>query len=264
MSFVKFYPYNLVTQDGTTVTASATNALFPETNLQDYRSTKCWRSQTGTLTDSIVFDFVTAQPVDTVMIKGNAVTGLLGFDVFPMIIEANPIDAWGAPAFSTTLTPDVDFNFGYATFPAESYRFWRVTVSNSVDFAELCNIFIGESVTLAPTQNWDFGWQYLEKDLSKVTVNRYGQRFIDKIVRQRELKGDLKLLNPDELDIVLDMYDSNGTTEPIWITVDDIDVPVISNDPERYAGCFYFDKMPSVSNSAFRLFNLKMSLIEAT
>lgn len=259
MSGVKYFNYNLVTQPSTVITAGNENSLFPASNIADARATKVFRTETGTLTTNIVFDFQTTESVDSILYRGHKLDGL-GLSG-SITIEANATDSWSSPSFSTTLTPDATFNFGFVNFSTESYRFWRITATASSGYLELGKIFIGAKVELA-NNNIDYGWTIEEKDLARVSKNSYGQKFIDTKTTQKMIKASLKLLTKSELDTMLAVFDSNGTHTPVWVVIDSDEV--IVNDLERFAGYFYFDKNPTVKNDHFSLYSLNLSLSEAT
>lgn len=259
MSGVKYFNYNLVTQPSTVITASSENSLFPASNIADPRSTKSFRTVTNTLSVNIVFDFLTEETVDSVLIKGDHINGGFGFSG-SITIEAHNADTWGSPSFSTTMTPDALFGFGYKGFTGETYRYWRISATASSGYAEIGKIFIGEKVELL-NNNIGYGWSIENKDLSKVQKNKYGQRFIDEITTQKTIKAKLELLNKDELDTMLAMFDANGISKPVWIVVDSDEI--IVNDYEKFSSYGYFDKNPTVANSNFSLYSLSYSISEA-
>lgn len=259
MSGVKYFNYNLVTQSSTVITAGNENSLFPASNIADPRSTKVFRTETGTLTTEIVFDFQTTESVDSVLIKGHHLDGL--GTTGAIVVEANATDEWTSPSFSTSFTPDATFNFGYVGFATQSYRYWRITATASSGYLEIGKLFIGAMIELT-NNNIDYGWTIEEKDLSKVSKNTYGQKFVDVKTTQKMLKAQLKLLNKSELDTMLTMFDTNGISEPVWVIVDSDEN--IVNDYERFSMYGYFDKNPVIKNDAFSLYSMSLSISEAT
>lgn len=255
----KIYSTNLVTQDATEIVADSENAFFPASNLIDSRTTKSFRTPNGTLTAEIVFDFKTAEPVDSIIVVGDKLSGL-GFT--SMTIEANATNVWTAPAFTTTLTPDQKFNFGYtdvsATLP--EYRFWRVTISGSSPYVELSNIFIGCEIPI--NRSVDLSWSYKNVDKSTYSTNRYGQRFVDKRNRQKEISIGYSILSKTEYPPLQDAIDENGEHTPFWIIMDSN--AEISDAPGRFAGQFYLFAAPTASNVFYQRYDVKsMRFIEA-
>jgi hypothetical protein len=251
---VKWYSYNLVTQDQTIITPSSENAFFPASNLKKDFSSKVYRSTTDSA--QVVFDFITIEPIDSVLIKAHYELGR-GFNG-SLTIEANGTDEWTSPAFTTTIDLVDQFNIGKTEFAEQNYRFWRVSGSGS-NYLELANIFIGKSVSLT-TNNIDFGWKHLKKDLSKSKENQYGQRFSNKRNKVDDISASYKLLNRDEYDVIVDMINYHGTTIPVWAYIDDTET--IINNKERFAGQYYFTRSPSITNGSFRLYDLNLRLKE--
>lgn len=258
MSNVRFYNFNLSVQETTDLTPDSENAFFPASNIKDPRTTKEWRSVTGVNSASVIFDLKTEEEVDSILMKGHHFDG---FGFTSVIIEANITADFSSPAFSTTLTPDFEFNFANKLLnPSQTFRFWRITVSGSGNFVSIASIFIGKSVQLL-TNNIDFGWTNTDTDFSKVQRNRFNQEFIDKIGRQKNLGNlALRLLNKTEVDSIFQIYDDNGITEPIWVIIDDDGI--IINDINRFASYARLTAVPQVTNGAFSLYDTTMNLRE--
>lgn len=253
---IKFYSYNLVDQSATVITASNENASFPASNLKDSRSTKTYRS-TGT-SANIVFDFISAEPVDSVIIEPHK---LLGYNIStPITIEANSTDSWGAPAFSTSITSLDDTN-GYTVkeFASQSYRFWRIVLT-SASYIEIGNIFIGAKQEIgSPARSIQFGWSYQDNDLSKSRTNRYGQSFFDITTDQKTIKASFVNLNKAEIDDFFAVYDYNKSYKPFYFYVD---CTGILNDVGRFLGHMRFTKKPPISNKFYALYDVSFELDE--
>ena len=258
MSCTEIFNFNLVDQDATTITASSENAFFPASNIKDARTTKVWRSVDGVLSANIVLDFKTTETVSHIMVVGDSLRGL-GFT--SMTIEANITDSWGAPAFSDTLTPDQEFNLGFKKFAtAQSYRFWRITISGGGNFVELSNLMLANESGL--TRGIDFGWSYRNRDLSRADVNRYAQRFIDEITEQQSIRAKFSNMEKNDFEILQNIFDQNGKRKPIWIVVDSTET--ISNNLERFAGVYYIVDTPQFRNKTFSRYECTLRLVEAT
>lgn len=259
MSFVKFFVNNGITTDDTVLTASSEDAFFPASNLKNPFTTKVYRSVTGVTSANVVIDTLTSEEADSLLIKGSTIDGF-GFNG-DLTFEANGADVWTSPAFSTTITPNSEFNLAIQTLsPSQNYRFWRVS-GTGTSFFELSTIFIGKFVQMT-TNNIDFGWSYINRDISKISRNRYGQRFIDQINDSDEIKATFKLLNKTELDIILDVFDTVGRHTPFWFIVDEDEI--IVNDKERFFNSFYLTQRPEITNDSFGLYSLSFNIVEAT
>lgn len=251
---MKFYSYNLVDQETTVITPSEQTALFPISNLKDIRRTKVYRSLTNSIT--IVFDFINPQPVDSILLADNPLTGF-NFNT-PVTIEANATDTWGAPAYSTTLTTkDDEHGIAYLelTLP-ENYRFWRLSF-NSTSYVELSTLFIGKRIEFTDS-GIEFGWSYQDRPNLTKSVNRYRQAFFDEINEQKNINARMRYLNKDEIDQVFEMYDYNGVTKPMFIRID----CDILNNKNRFSGYMRFKNKEPIINSAPSLYDFNFSLEE--
>lgn len=256
---LKFWNYNLVTQDQTVITPSTENALFPASNLKDPRVTKSYRSTGASCT--VVFDFVTTEDVDSVLLVPHSRNGW-GLNT-PITIEANATNTWGAPAFSTTLVSgDLDQEHGIAIkeFSTQSYRYWRLSFTGT-SYVEVGKLFIGKLLEIGTNaRSMDYGWQFLDDDLSVVAQNRYNQKFVDETISQKRMVFDVNLMDRDELDDMLQMYDYNRRSIPFWMHVE---APAIINNTNRLAGLFFFESMPVIVNPAHALWNTSWTISEA-
>ncbi len=260
MARIRLLTGNLVTEDATTIAANSVNALFPVLNIKDSRTTKEFRTATGTTTAVVTFDFKTTESVTDVAISENSVAG---FSITGTVtVEANIIDSWASPAFSTTLSLNAKFGLGHVSFPSESYRFWRVTATNTVDFAALSNIFIGANLLESPFErNINFGWTFLNKANTKFQRNRYLQKFFDKINTERQFKGTFENLSKADYESLQDAFDEHGLDRPIWLIPDPNES--FSTNKERFGGHYYLNSVPQAKNTSFARYQLNMSLREA-
>ena len=266
MSNIKIITTNFLVNSETTITADSENSLFPISNIKDPRTTKVSRSQTGTLNNAYVADLKVATEIDTFMLVPDNIRGFAAL-TGTVTIKANIIDgAWGTAPFSTTLdiTADVQkFKIGFKTFPAETFRFWQISVTNTQDFVEVSKMLLGKAITFKEN-NIDFGWSFEGKDNSKFRKNRYGQRFVDKRNVQKVFRRlDFRLMTPEEMEELTDGFAVVGTSEPFWLIIDEDDI--VSNQSERFAGYFYFlRKVPATDNDSVEIFNLSFAVEEAT
>lgn len=252
---IQFFHFNLVDQDATVITGGDENALFPASNLKDPRSTKVYRSNSAS--ESVVFDFITVEAVDTIIIRGHL------FDSFgfngALTIKANATDGgWGSPAFSTTLTPNNEFNFGFKSLAsAESYRFWRIEGVGST-FFELADIFIGEAFESSRSISRNFTFD--NRDLSSFRRNRYGQKFVDEIADQRVISGNINLVTKDNIDEFFTFIDSVGKKKSFFFVLDESEC--IINDFERFSGRFSFNRKPVLRHVINGIYNTRVTMEE--
>lgn len=252
--YIKFVYTNLVDQDATIITPSTEDAFYPASNLKDPRTTKKFR--TTATSGNVVFDFITVEEVDTIIVRGDALLGR-GFNS-TLTIEANATDSWGAPAYSTTLSFDDNFNIGSKVLASsETYRFWRVSGSGS-SFLELSNICLGKS--FIPGRNMTNAFKYEEVDRSSVKSNDFGQKFFTEKNRQDRMDIDFKFLTKTQVNEFMTMFDAVGTTKPIWVIPDN--AAFFSPDRDRFSSQFYLRRVPRYNHSIKGLYNLSLSLEE--
>jgi hypothetical protein len=250
---ISFYSKNLI--DQAIITTSSENALFPLINLKDARRSKVFRSQLNTAI--IILDFNETSEIDTVMLTDNPRDG---FGVSEFEIQFNATSNFSNPAFSVGLEFNQKHGLAIAEFPLQEYRFARIIITSSLDYCELSKIFIGKKIQFENEMGPDIGWSYADKELSKVSENRYGQRFVDVLGRQREISFSLTTLNKDELDQILEIYDDKGITKPFWVRIGNNDM---INDMDRFGGMFFMNSIPRITNKAFGLYDLAMTIEEA-
>jgi hypothetical protein len=254
-NFIRFYVENLVDQ-AISITPSTENALFPASNLQDHRRTKVFRSTTNS--DNIVFDFGETSDINSIMIVDDP---LNGFGVSTVTLELNGTNTWGAPAFSQALTFSTEHGVGYAEFSTQSYRFGRLVCTSSNSYIEIAQVFIGESVQIGPDRSPNYGWSYQNEDSSRITKNRYGQRFVDVIDRNKNVNMSFGLLTYEDMEDVYTILDHCGETKPFFMRLGCNSINV--QDDRRFSGMFYLTSVPQVTNTSFNRYSLSFSLEEA-
>jgi len=251
---IKLVYLNLVDQDATVITASTEASFYPVANLKDSRTTKKYRSTSAS--DNVVFDFITVEEVDTLIVRADIFTGR-GF-TGTLTFEANATDSWGSPAFTTTLTFQDSFNVGYKILAAaESYRFWRV-VATGTSYVELSNICIGKA--FIPSRNLSTDLDYEERDRSTYKTNSVGQRFQTIRNIQDFFNIKFKVLSKAQVEDFMTMFDATGNTGTIWVIPDNSEFFSPSN--YRFASQFYLRKIPTYNHFSVGLYNLSLNLEE--
>lgn len=252
---IKFLHNNLI--DSALIVASSENAQYPLTNLKDERRTKCYRSTSNS--DNIVIDLGLSTAVDSFALVDNWQNG---FGVTSITLEANGVDSWASPAFSTTITFDTKFGVGINNFAEQTYRFWRIVLSSTIGYCELANIFLGKASTIT-TNGVGYNWAYRNNDLKKVNTNRYGQEFIDYYGQRKELTNlQFQIMDKDEQDVLLDLFDNVGTIYPFFVDFPLADDSLVNND-NRYSGFYTLSSAPSFTNINSGYYNTVLNLRES-
>lgn len=249
----KIYSTNLV--DQSTIVASTENALFPVSNLQDPRRSKVYRSTTNS--DNIVLDFQESSEVNGIFLVADK---RAGFGVSSVVIEFNGTDSWGAPPYSISVPFSPVHGIGYVELPSTiSYRFARIVLTSSLGYCELSKVFIGKDIGL--TRSIGFGWTIKDEELSQKQKNRYGQTFVDVILRQKIIGFALRNMQKEDLALINNMLDRIGETKPFYLRLGD---DTMVDDYRRFSGPVYLDDIPTITNAHFNRYNLSMSVKEVT
>jgi len=253
---LKFYNYNLVNQSSTVITPSTENAFFPASNLKDDRRSKVFRSTGASV--NIVFDFQSTEDVDSILLVPHGTNGW-GIDT-PITVEANATNTWGSPAYSTTITSsdlDSEHEIAIKEITTQSYRYWRI-VATGTSYVEISKIFIGQKQLIGTGKSPDYNWQFIDNDNSIIQLNRYGQKFIDELPDQKRIAFVLSNMTMDQVDDFFSVYDYNRKIKPFFMY---IDCDILNNN-KRFAGYFYFDEKPAITNPFHALYTANCSVSE--
>lgn len=249
---ITFYADNLV--DQATITASSENALFPLTNITDPRRTKVFRSAANTTT--IVFDALETSEIDTIIVVDHP---NIGFGFSTMLVEINGTDEWSSPAYSSAMTLSVRHGVGILEIPTvQNYRFVRITLTSVLGYCELSKIFIGKKILT--DRGISYGWTNKDDDLSIIKENRFGQKFVDIIGRQKIFSGSIKNLDDDNIDMIRNVTDTKGKTKPFFVKIGCTDA---MSDPLRFVAMVFFTNIPNETNRFYKNWGMSLQFEEA-
>lgn len=251
MNPFEIYSENLIYQ--AKITASSENLQFPVTNLLDPRRTKVFRSLDRET--KLYFDFNETSEIDAFMAVDDKRNG---FGVSTIDLKFYPTSNWSLATDEQNIELNAQLGVGYKEFTKLEYRFCEMSLFSSLDYCELSKIFIGKKLELG--RSIDFGWSIKENDLSKKTVNRYGQVFVDTINTQKVINCRLSLLDKDQLDKIYYWINYYSEIRPFFVR---IGCDNMVNDTRRFSGMVYLNDVPTITNSSFGRYNLSFSLVEA-
>lgn len=251
---IKFYSGNLV--DQATLTASTENLQFPLSNIKDPRRTKVFRSQTNA--DNFVMDFLETSEIDSVILVDNHKSG---FGVATLTLELNGTNTWTAPAFSQALSiQSSKFGVGFDEFETvQSYRFGRLVMTSTLGYCEISKIFIGKQIELLDEKSINYGWTYVDDDLSTVEENRYGQEFVDLVARRKKIVVSFSNMTKEQMDQIFEIYDEKGVTKPFYVR---LGCANMTTDFRRFSGMVKMASMPLITNKSFGRYSFSMTLKE--
>lgn len=247
----EIYSENLIYQ--ALITASSENMQFPLSNILDPRRSKVYRS---TAMETILyFDFKETSEIDAFMVVDDKRNG---FGISNIDLEFYATSNWALADDLETIEISSKYGIGYKEFPKKEFRFCKMTLNSSLDYCELSNLFIGKKLELGRSIN--FGWNIKNNDLSKKTVNRYGQVFVDSINSQKIINCRLSLLDKDQIDKIYSWLDYYSEIKPFFVR---IGCDNMINDNRRFSGMVYLNDSPTITNSSFGRYDMSLTFNEA-
>lgn len=250
---IRFYVYNEI--ENGVLTASSENASFPLENLKDGRRTKVYRSNSNS--DHIILDMGGFKPIDSFCMVDHT---LHGFNLASLTLELNSTNNWTSPALSIPITIDYENGIALYEFATPvSYRYARLVMTSTSGYCELSKVFIGLRSTYAEV-DFSYPLNFQINDLSTVTKNRYGQRFIDEVATQRVIKAKIDYIPKANIDDFLDWLGIVSNTRPFFINFDN---GQMANNVNRFNGYYYLGSEPSLTLTTGNYWSLDLTLEEA-
>jgi hypothetical protein len=172
--------------------------------------------------ESVVFDFLTTEPVNSVVLLWPKEDGIRLSGNAIVKVEANATNTWTSPAVSETLTVDDTFMAATHFFTtAQNYRYWRVTVQdpdNGYLFVELGLVWIGNSVDFNEAEN---GFKFTMKDQSNVAKTDFGHKYVDQYPSVANLDFNYSFVLYDNVAVLDQAFRSNGVFKPVIAILDE-------------------------------------------
>lgn len=213
---------NFVTEDSTDYIASNINPLFPVANLRNNLRSKILRTNDGTTTLDLVFDFHTAEEIDSIVLLWTKENGIRLTGGATLKIQANPTNSWASPAVDQTLTIDNTYLVATHHFTSnQSYRFWRLLITdvgNPYEYIEIGKLFIGKSEDIEAAQN---GFKFKILDGTKRIANDFGHRYYDRYPQKTVLEFSYKFLEYSAIQVLENAFRTNGNNKPVVVVIDE-------------------------------------------
>jgi hypothetical protein len=246
-----FFSYNEL--DHATAVVSSQNAQFPLTNLNDPRRSKVFRSTSNTTT--LTLDFGYPVLINSVMMVDDPMTGNKLTSCVVRIDNASDFST----AIVGALTIDSAHGFSFVNFTTTvPVRYLRLEMIGTGGFCEIAKLFTGSKLTLGTEIDFSLPLSFQLINKATVSINRYGQKFIDEINTQKKINGKMSALDKTELDGILSMLDFSNTSKPIWIQFDGV-----LNNPNRLSGYYYLSNAPSMSLDSSLYWSISLDFEEA-
>jgi hypothetical protein len=254
---INFLSENLVDSANVSLTTGTENAQFPLENIKNDATAVKFRS----LENSIVieFDLQQTRTIDAVALHGDT-NGTLGLTT-ASVKTSLTTDFSSSVAQNIPLSGDNLIGYLFFDTPVD-HRYVELTLTGTGSYAELSNIFIGERINL-PFQNLSIGsFDYGQQDKSSGQENDYGQRFINKRNKLKYLAGNIDFATKDEQQTLDDMFTRHGTSEPLWMIVDEDGASI--NDGEFKLTIYgYLSERPGWSASGGQTYNTSVKVNQA-
>lgn len=248
---------NYITNSETafSIVTGGENAQFPLSNLKHTFTTKVFRSTSDTV--SILIDTKTTTTKNMFAVAGSTIEGI-GFS--DIILKGSPTTDFSS---SPDITIDVSdkYNFGFKKFDPVSFRYWRLDLTGTGSYAQLSNIFLGEQFGFDTNTLSIGGFEFYNKDNTKVSKNLYLQEFITTYNKVKTLKGSIDLINREEFDLLNYLFNAHGVSQPMWVIYDEFDSSAIDGR-FIFSGYYKWTKSPGFSAIGGQLWNTSLAFQE--
>ncbi len=218
---MRFMNVNYCTAAATVVTASNINTNFPVSNLKHPFRSKRVRTNEGTTTLAVVYDMVTTEAIDSVILMWPKEDGIRLSNTATVKIQASATNIWTSPAVDQTLTINNDYVLASHYFTTnQNYRYWRVLitdVSNPYSYIELGLAWLGKGIAIDNAQN---GFKFELLDQSKTTSNDFGHVYVDEYPQLAALSFSYQYLDYGTIQILENAYRTNGNRDPVMVVMD--------------------------------------------
>lgn len=256
MSGITFLSDNLVNDAELSIVSGGENSQFPLENIKNESTAIKFRSTTNTTV--IVFDLGVTSNIDIFAMTGDA-TSQLGVSNMSFRTSTTT-DFSSSPIY--TMSISAEHNFGYVEIDEVTHRYVEMTLTGSGSFAEVSNIFIGSKLNIPQNSLSIASFQYETRDNSRVTSNRYGQKFIDHRNLVKTISGTIEHCTKDETEILDDMFQSHGRSIPLWMLLDTTNTSM--NDSEYRLSMYgYLDLVPGWSASGGQTYTTRIVMVRA-
>ena len=238
MAGISFLSRNLLDDANISITTGSANAQFPLSNLKNPSPSKKFRSTGNTVV--LVLDLLQTREIDMFSIFGDT-TGVFGVTACSIKTSVTNDFSLATPV-SVPLYPEQ--NMGYVFNTLVSHRYVEVTLTGTGAFCEVGAIFLGKRVDLEQNNLSIASFKYEYDDLSDISRNRYGQKFIDDLPLVKSIGGRLEYCNKTEQAQVDNIVLYNGRKRPLVMVVDQAGIAM--EDSESKLTIYgYLTSMPS-------------------
>ena len=240
MSGIKFLYENFVDQSHLSLTAGSENAQFPLNNILNDSTVIKFRSQNNTCT--VLIDMQQTRTINIVAIANDAIDQI---GITSVIVKTSlTTDFTSSTARSLIINPEQ--GIGFVEFTDEAKRYVQIQIIGNGTYCELGKVFVGQSLQLSQQSISVDSFKYGYQERSNSQINDYGQKFINKRNKQKNIGGNLKYCNQVEQLALDDMFIYVGTSLPLWMILDP-DSNAITEGASKLTIYGYLESMPDWS-----------------
>ena len=201
--------------DGTSIASTEAFQMEVENLFTSSPSTKWQTTGVGTAED-VTVDLGSAQSIQFFALLGH------DFDDTETSVEivGNSAAAWGAPAFTQTITYREN-TFVEFFSAAQSYRYWRFRFAkaNAADLRSAGRLLLGPYVELLrPPSRGGYSWGW--NDTTTTAQTRGGVRYSDIGARTRTLRMSMPAAPESQADLLNTIANTNGRGIPFVVSID--------------------------------------------
>lgn len=121
-----------------------------------------------------------------------------------------------------TFSPDLENSISSIYFESPiSYRYFRVLIvdiNNAYGYVSLGKVILGKAEEI---ESCDNGFTFTYLDNSRITQNDFGVEYVDRYPLLKKLTIDFSII--DDAELFQDIYKRVGTSNPIFIVLDETD-----------------------------------------
>lgn len=253
---ISFLSDNLMNDAILSLTTGTENAQFPLKNIKNDATAKKFRSQENNVV--ILVDLQQTRTLNSFAIHGdtNEEFGLTAVSIkTSLTTDFSSATAIPIPVSAENL-------MGYEYFTDVDHRFVEITLSGTGVFAEVSNIFIGERIELLQQNLSISSFDYGFNDKSRINTNNYGQKFVDKRNKIKNLGGDIEFCIKSEQEQLDEMFLRHGSSLPVWMIVDK-EGSSINGGEYKLTIYGYFNRTPRWTASGGQTYNTSVQIDQA-
>ena len=255
-----FMDNNLLTAANMTV--SSEHADYPKKNMVDTVRSRVFKPlDAATNIFNITIDLGVNASCDFLGIVSPIADYFTISDAATITIEANNINDFAAPPFSTTATPELTGVFKFLDNDT-SYRYWKISFDDSTNPVTLSigYIYLGDYTQLTSrTVSKGFTTTAVDPTISTSSMN--GTQYFDERQRYHTFNGlSLGYIPAADRRILEKLYWDNGKSSPMFVSLD----PnlKLSEDYGEMTKLMYWTNSPNVSHHFDDVYSLNFSMRE--